>query len=140
MPTRECRALIARERLARLGCSRDNQPYIVPIYYIFAESQFFSFSMAGQKIDYMRTNPNVCLEIERFHQNRRWKSVIISGTFTELTQKAERQQAWEILKVYNDWWEQGGFEAISNTEHMQQAPIYFTISINEMTGREATPQ
>lgn len=57
MLSSECSMLIAEQRVARLGCCRDNQPYVVPIYYVRAEGQIFGFSMPGRKIEFMRSIP-----------------------------------------------------------------------------------
>ena len=54
MTRQECVAVVSAGRLGRLACARDNRPYIVPIYYAFAENCLYSLSMPGQKVDWMR--------------------------------------------------------------------------------------
>ena len=54
--------LLARSHVGRLGCAREGQPYIVPTYFAYANNCLYSFSTIGQKIDWMRTNPLVCLQ------------------------------------------------------------------------------
>lgn len=46
----ECRAVLKRTNLARLACSRHDQPDIVPIQFDFEGGSFYSFSMLGQKM------------------------------------------------------------------------------------------
>ena len=38
MTRQECIAVVSAGRLGRLACARDNRPYVVPIYYAFAEN------------------------------------------------------------------------------------------------------
>jgi hypothetical protein len=54
--------LLTKLRLARLACAKGLQPYITPIHYAYHDGYFYSFSTVGQKINWMRANPLVCLE------------------------------------------------------------------------------
>ena len=51
LPALECTKLLAANRLARLACARNGQPYVVPIYYAYADTHLYAFSMPGKKID-----------------------------------------------------------------------------------------
>jgi hypothetical protein len=61
----ECLRVLARTRLARLACSQENQPYVVPVYLGFDESSgyLYGFTTPGQKVAWMRANPLVCVEM-----------------------------------------------------------------------------
>ena len=72
MSREKCQAVVAAGDLARLACCRGGQPYIVPITYAHSGKAFYFFSMPGQKIDWMRSNPKVSLQISEFASNRRW--------------------------------------------------------------------
>ncbi|MFA1627647.1 pyridoxamine 5'-phosphate oxidase family protein [Rhizobium mongolense] len=137
MPSSECSMLISEHRVARLGCCRDNQPYVVPIYYVRAEDQIFSFSMPGRKIEFMRSNPFVCIEIEHFADQHRWRCVVIEGRYREFHEDAEKKHAWGILNVYNDWWEPGALNWGAEEKPSGYLPIFFAISMDKVTGREA---
>jgi len=58
----ECFAFVQRVQLARLACARDGQPYIIPVYLVLKEIFLYGFTTPGQKIDWMRANPKVCVE------------------------------------------------------------------------------
>ena len=71
----ECRSALQKASIGRLGCARDNQPYVVPIYFVFDgkhlygftdEKHLYGFTTVGQKIEWMRANPQICLEIDEF--------------------------------------------------------------------------
>ena len=84
MTVEECWAMLARNNIARLACARDNQPYIVPLR-VDLDGQFlYGYTALGRKIEWMRTNPLVCLECEEVTTDRVWASLIVFGHYEEL--------------------------------------------------------
>ncbi|MFS4456038.1 pyridoxamine 5'-phosphate oxidase family protein [Maribacter sp. 2304DJ31-5] len=78
---------LAKENyIGRLGFISGQSPFIVPItyYYDDEENSIIGFTTEGHKIDSMRENGSVCLLIEEINSLKRWKSVLIHGTFEEL--------------------------------------------------------
>ena len=73
----ECQLALAQAGFGRLACARDNQPYVVPIHFAVDEAYVYAFSLAGQKLDWMRKNPRVCLEIDDVHGASDWTSVVV---------------------------------------------------------------
>ncbi len=49
MTRSECVALISASRLGRLACSRNDRPYVIPIYYALDGNCLYSFSMQDRK-------------------------------------------------------------------------------------------
>lgn len=145
----ECRIALERVSFGRLACARDNQPYVLPIsfsydgkhLYGFSEpGQIYGFSTLGQKIEWMRSNPLVCLEVDERTSHHQWMSIVVSGRYEELPDtpefENERVQAWEVLQKRAMWWE----PAYVATEHRKQlTPIFYRIHIKQMTGCRATP-
>ena len=78
----ECRDVLWRAKLGRLACAKDDQPYVVPIQlsYDALSDALYAFSTVGQKIEWMRTNPKVCVEIEEITDKSHWTTVIVFGT------------------------------------------------------------
>src|ERR1035437_8006084 len=60
--------VLARTHLGRLACARGVQPYIVPIHFAYQNNWLYSFSVHGQKIDWMRANPLVCVEADQMRR------------------------------------------------------------------------
>ena len=135
----ECYNLVRTEQVGRLACSRDNQPYIVPIRSAHSENSIFSFSMPGKKIEIMRSNPRVCVEIDHLSDTQHWKCVIIEGVFRGLPSKEERQHAWGLHQVRNDWWEPGALKPGPQPLATQRSHLYYKIEIENLMGREAVP-
>lgn len=54
-------------------------------------------TVSGKKLDMMRQNPVVCVEVEDIQSLGNWKTVIAWGKFEELTEAAERESALKLL-------------------------------------------
>jgi uncharacterized protein len=137
----ECEALVAESRIARLACSRDGEPYVVPVSVAYAPPCLYGFSMPGQKIDWMRANPKVCVLVEKFGETREWRSVVIYGAYEELPDrigsKLERDRAWSALKQHANWWEPGGLKPVPGPAATASTHLFYRINIERMTGRQA---
>lgn len=143
MSETECRKALAEANLGRLGCSRDNRPYVVPIYFAFDGKHIYAFSTLGQKIEWMRSNPHVCLEIDERISQSNWMSVIVSGSYEELPDEPEfeiaRRQAQDVLQQRIMWWEPAILAGCPRDTPIAITPVTYRIHIESMTGRRATP-
>lgn len=86
MNREECLRVLARGWLARLACARENQPYVVPVYLAYHEASgcLYGFATPGQKVEWMRANPLVCVEVDEIAAYDQWVSVIATGRYEEL--------------------------------------------------------
>jgi uncharacterized protein len=89
MSREDCIRVLAGTRLARLGCARGNQPYVVPVYLSYdvlpgGKPCLYGFTSPGQKVEWMRANPLVCIEADDVASHDRWVSVIAFGRYEEL--------------------------------------------------------
>jgi nitroimidazol reductase NimA-like FMN-containing flavoprotein (pyridoxamine 5'-phosphate oxidase superfamily) len=76
-------------RLARLACAFENQPYVVPVYLAYyappgEQACLYGFATPGQKVEWMRANPFVCVEVDEVESYDQWVSVIVLGRYEEL--------------------------------------------------------
>ncbi len=138
----ECLATLTKSSLGRLATARDDQPYIVPFHFIFdGESLLYAFSTLGQKIEWMRLNPLVCVEVGEAIDQSEWTSLVIFGRYEELPDtfefEAERNRAYKLISSRPMWWQpavaSGGLRSRTATEE----PVYFRIHIESITGRHA---
>jgi len=88
--------VIDTAQYAHLGCHSEGKTYVVPVSYARDGGRFVGATTFGQKVEMMRQNPEVCLQIERIESLTRWKSVVVSGVYEELS-AAERAQAFGLL-------------------------------------------
>ena len=140
--TREqCVDVLGRNHVARLACARDGQPYVVPVSYAFAENYLYGMSTPGRKIDWMRSNPLVCVEVHERVGDRGWRSVVVDGLFEELSdtprRQHEREFAWSLLSRQANWWEPGGLELDPAGLAPATPHLFYWIRIDVMTGRSA---
>ena len=118
MNLQKCREFLGWIGMGRLGCSRENQPYVIAIYFACEgtpavsrtfgrqrqHSEYVSLALRlwGQKIEWMRADPPMCVEVDEVFASNNWRSVVVTGRFEELTDKPEldevRRQAQETWK------------------------------------------
>ncbi|HYN06107.1 MAG TPA: pyridoxamine 5'-phosphate oxidase family protein [Vicinamibacterales bacterium] len=139
----ECRGALGRAHHGKLGCARADQPYIVPFSFYFdpREDCLYSFSALGQKIDWMRGNPKVCVEVDDIVDQFNWTTVIALGRYEEVsdsrTDTDARRRAYELFQQRSAWWLPGVAKLASGEEH--PTPVIYRIRLERVTGRRAAP-
>ena len=93
----EIEELLGRQVVGRLGCHADGKTYVIPISYAYDGKYIYCHTEEGMKIDFMRKNPDICLQVDNIDNLAHWQSVILWGKFEELTEKHERNLALETL-------------------------------------------
>jgi nitroimidazol reductase NimA-like FMN-containing flavoprotein (pyridoxamine 5'-phosphate oxidase superfamily) len=140
MTEQECREALGRRSVARLACARSNQPYIVPVHVDLEGEFLYGFATLGQKIEWMRLNPLVCLEVDEFMTDGQWISVVVFGHYEELPHTPEydgpRSVAERLFQRHPVWWQPA---SIPLATHEQRTPIVFRIRIGRVSGRRAAP-
>ena len=139
----ECLNFLKEIKFGRLGCVRDKQPYVVPIYFISDDKHIYGFTTLGQKIRWMRENPLVCVEADQVIDHLHWTSVVVLGKYQELRDKSLlqglREYALELLQHRTMWW-QPGVVTTRDSEPAGMAPhIFYRIRIDEISGHRAGP-
>ena len=136
----ECRTALGQADFGRLSCARGNQPYIVPIYFVCDGKHLYCVTTLGQKIEWMRSNPLICMEIDERTSQYEWMSVIVSGRYEELPEASEnegaRSHALEVLQKRDSWWQTA---CVATEAREQRPPIFYRIHIVQMTGHRAMP-
>src|SRR4051794_27865100 len=137
----ECRDVLRLASVARLACARADQPYVVPIFVYFDEREdcLYGFSAVGQKIDWMRENPKVCVEVERIVDKFHWSTVVVFGMYEEVgispDEAAARHRASELFDRRPQWWLPAAGKLGGHPEHAE--PVVYRIRIARLTGRRA---
>jgi nitroimidazol reductase NimA-like FMN-containing flavoprotein (pyridoxamine 5'-phosphate oxidase superfamily) len=166
MTKEECLNAIRSARLGRLACARENQPYVVPVYLVYHDPYLYGFATLGQKIEWMRANPRVCVELDEIVNGTEWISIVIFGTYEELPSTPEnhdrwnhhrrlplqgkspdkvseptdeRRQAHKLLQEHTHWWEPGCVVSKLRRQDQALSPIFYRIRVGEVTGRRVMP-
>jgi len=134
----DCADVLSRTNLARLACCHMNQPYVVPVSFTYDSRQacVFSFSSLGRKVEWMRKNPNVCLEVEDVDDRFNWTTVVVFGRYDEIgdapQDKDLRQRALQLFNERSRWWLPGAAKPGGANHH---GVVLYRIHIDRMTGR-----
>ncbi|HEX2876268.1 MAG TPA: pyridoxamine 5'-phosphate oxidase family protein [Polyangiaceae bacterium] len=134
LSSKECGEALNAASFGRLGCARDNQPYVVPIFFATDEDFICSFALPGQKIDWMRENRQICLQFDNYSSGGDWTSVVVFGQFAELIDTDERERAHALLQARPMWWEPGAISPAGRDDTVGNTPIFYRISKTSMTG------
>lgn len=126
--------LLEKNKFAHLACHSGEEIYLVPISYYFAKGYLYSHSRPGHKIDLMRRNPNVCIQVEEVEDFFHWKSVVAWGRFEELKgDEATLAMRQLIQKFAGDEKRRSELE-IDFAAQLESAVIY-RVKIERITGR-----
>jgi nitroimidazol reductase NimA-like FMN-containing flavoprotein (pyridoxamine 5'-phosphate oxidase superfamily) len=137
----EINNVLMSQSLCRIACSDDDKPYIVPVIFAYAGDYLFGQSMPGTKLNILRKNPNVCVQVDIINSMTSWKSVIIFGKFEELHDK-EAENAREQL--YSKIFSLMTGSAVHNFGHELESAIdennriksvMYRIKVEKITGR-----
>lgn len=114
MTDEEIDVLLSEEPVGHLGLAFENQPYIVPLNYLYADGAvYFHCALKGRKIDYLKANCKVCFQVGRYgglitsdsacSHNYQFSSVIIEGTIEEVIGVEAKETALRgIVAKYSD--------------------------------------
>jgi nitroimidazol reductase NimA-like FMN-containing flavoprotein (pyridoxamine 5'-phosphate oxidase superfamily) len=130
--------VLERNQLARLACALSDQPYIVPISFAFApqENCLYGFTAVGQKVEWMRTNPKVCVAVDEIIDRLHWTTVVAMGRYEEFATRdaAARRRAHHLLQQRPQWWLPAAAES---ADEPPGSAVFFRIRIDQLTGRRA---
>jgi nitroimidazol reductase NimA-like FMN-containing flavoprotein (pyridoxamine 5'-phosphate oxidase superfamily) len=135
--------VLEKNYIGNLSYIYQNRPFIAPITYFFdkANNVIIGYSAEGHKVNAMRKNTNVSLGVSNVDSVNSWESVLVQGTFVELSGSDAKAQ----LHVFS----LGVKDLIINKEHRKldfisefsskiykdDLPVVFLINIVEITGK-----
>ncbi len=83
---KEAIKLLSSNYLGRLAYLEDKHPFVIPITYFYdpESKSIISYASPGHKINAMRKNSAVSLEVDEIRSMKSWQSVLVKGKFEEL--------------------------------------------------------
>lgn len=133
----ECREILSRSSIARLGCSQNDQPYVVPVGIAYEADYIYVFATPGKKIEWMRSNPKVCMQVDEVTNPSDWTSVIANGEYQELPEPQftdERNHARKLFEKRQHWWLNALAQRRIQMRDEEITPLFFRIHVYSMTG------
>lgn len=95
----EIEQLLNAASVGHLGCHHRGETYVVPLTFVYEDGRIFSHSIEGKKLEMMRANPHVCLQVEDVRSLFDWRSAIVWGRFQELKGGVEAARGLRLLKM-----------------------------------------
>ena len=141
---KEAKEVLKHNFIGRIGCSSRGTSYIVPINYLYDGTSIIGHSKVGMKIEMMRSNPDVCFEVEEVASFTSWKSVIAWGTYREITDESEKWQALEAFVKHLIYAKVSETAIPPETSEIRMHPraevkmVVYKIMIKKITGRFET--
>jgi nitroimidazol reductase NimA-like FMN-containing flavoprotein (pyridoxamine 5'-phosphate oxidase superfamily) len=108
---------------------------------VYEPDYIYVLSTFGQKTEWMRRNPNVCLEVDEITNQSQWMSVIAKGRYEELPEPqftSERDHARTLLAKRHSWCLNALAERQLKLGDDSIATLFFRIHVDSMTGLCAT--
>jgi nitroimidazol reductase NimA-like FMN-containing flavoprotein (pyridoxamine 5'-phosphate oxidase superfamily) len=139
----ETKSFLVDARVGRLATSKDDEPYVVPVNFIyFKEKIYFHCAREGQKIGYLSTNSQVCFEVDEFLGMRKgrtpctstvkYRSVIAFGKAAFIEDVDVKKEALRhLVKKY------GGESSGSIDEETFERTLLVAITVERMTGKQS---
>lgn len=141
----ECLNILKNNYVGRLGYISKKSPYIIPItyfYYNHASNSIICYSGEGHKIEAMRKNHAVSLEVDEIKSVNSWRSILVHGKFEELHGIDAKHLLHEftqgVVKIIN---QEGKvhphfISEFSNRLHLEKVAVVYRIKILEVTGKK----
>ncbi len=140
---KEIKFILENNYIGHLGYIYQNRPYVVPITYFFDKenNNIICYSGDGHKMNAMRKNNAVALQVSEIDTVSNWQSVLVHGSF--------EPHFGSDAKAYLHKFSLGVKDVIMEQQHKQvnfisefsskihndNIPTVFLIKIEELTGK-----
>ncbi|MFX0198653.1 MAG: pyridoxamine 5'-phosphate oxidase family protein [Candidatus Hodarchaeota archaeon] len=141
MDRQEIEEFLKEAPIGRLGTVYEQQPYIVPINFLYHEGKIYFHGKNGKKITNLKSNNKVCFEIDEFKEilsadtacqfTVRARSVITIGKVKFIEEPMEKQR---ILEKFMAKYSPGGPKSFN--ESQIRSVIIGEIQIETMEGKK----
>lgn len=130
-----CRDILVDSRVAHMAVISEGEPYVAPISYVVVGDAICIRTGAGKRVEAMRVNPRVCVEVSEYDEaNGDWESVIIWGTaeFVE-----DSRLAQEIIFAFIEKYRDVLGSPLNPGSVFPESDVIIRIPIEDSTGRDS---
>ena len=136
--------LIKKGRYITISMSKNDVPYIATLSYGYDNAQnalYFHCANEGQKIDYIKFNPNICgtiIEDNGYSEGctQEYRSLIVRGTIEIVDNIQEKKHAFDILLSHLEKDSNVMKEKYFKDEEEYDKTGILRLDITEITGKE----
>ncbi len=141
----EVEELLSNALVGRLGTCFDNIPYITPVNFVYDKDKiYFHSALEGRKIENIKSNPNICFEIDEVKSiipgrqrpctsTTEYKSIIIFGDIQIVTDVEEK--IFALNKLIEKYAPQS--PKLSSSSGATARTNVLVIGIKEMTAKQS---
>ena len=135
MNSKEIHELLHQVGYGHLGCVHEGKPYVMPMYYYLEEEDIYLFTTVGMKTYDIDANPEICLQVEEIHGDLHWRSVIVNGRASRLTEHSDIDRAMHSIKERNTTLSPAINRTWIDAEGRSEAIAIYRIHETEISGR-----
>lgn len=89
--------LLVNGKIAHIGVIDGEEPYVSPVSYVVIEQEFCFRTGSGRRVDAIRENPIISIEIVRTRDDGGWECVIARGDSYEVDDARKAQSIVSAL-------------------------------------------
>ena len=101
---------------------------------------FTGLPPSDRRVDWMRSNPRVCVEMDDVADQTHWTTILVFGRFEEVGDSAPddiaRRRALHLFQQRPNWWLPGVAKREGGSEH--HSAVIYRIQIERVSGRRAS--
>lgn len=101
MPPAEMHSLLQTANFGHLGCANNSRPYVFPMHYAYDGKELYFLTTEGMKTQFLKGNPQVCLQVEQVTDSSHWRSVMVIGHAERLTELKDTERAMQQITERN---------------------------------------
>ena len=131
----EIDALLGRVAYGHLACSRDGQPYVIPIYYTYDAGDIYLFTTVGLKSEIIASNSKVCLQVEDVNDDGSWRSVVVMGDAEEVAEPRELERITSLVRSVNPELLPAHAIKWANDWMRKNVDVVYRIAVRSITGK-----
>ncbi|MEH1919882.1 pyridoxamine 5'-phosphate oxidase family protein [Nostoc sp.] len=135
MNSKEIHELLHQIGYGHLGCVHEGKPYVMPMYYYLEEEDIYLFTTVGMKTHDIDANPEICLQVEEIHDPLHWRSVIVNGRASRLTEHSDIDRVMHLIKERNTTLSPAINRTWIDAEGRSEAIAIYRIHESEISGR-----
>ena len=136
LPPAACMQLLESEKVAHVGVTGPDGPYVTPISFVLVNGQICFRTGGGRRLDAIRAHPRVCVEVTHTSDDGLWRSVIVKGEAHETDDQAlGRDIVAALLHKYQA--ELGSPLSRGQSRPLPEPAVFVAVTPDEMTGRSS---
>jgi nitroimidazol reductase NimA-like FMN-containing flavoprotein (pyridoxamine 5'-phosphate oxidase superfamily) len=135
MSSKEIQELLRQVGYGHLGFIHEGKPCVMPMHYYLNDLDIYLFTTEGMKTHDMDANPEVCLQVEAIHDPLHWRSVIVNGQISRLTEQQDIDHARQFIEERNPTLSPAINRTWIDAEGRAEVVAIYRLHLSEMSGR-----